>query len=191
MPYEPPITLTARHVDLVSRISEKLGEWQERHGGALSPRLRRENRIRTIQASLAIEANSLTIDQVTDLMNGKRVSGSAREILEVKNAIKTYEQLEKWEPFQVSDFLEAHRFLTESLCDDAGKFRSGGVGVFQGEKVVHMAPPADRVPHQIADLLGWLEETDTPSLLASAITHYEIEFIHPFSDGNGRMGRLW
>jgi len=191
MPYAPPVELTQRHVDLISKISERLCAWSERHGGDLSPRLRRENRIRTIQASLAIEANSLSIEQVTDLMDGKPVAGPPRKITEVKNAIRAYENLENWQPYRVDDFLEAHRLLMDSLDEEAGRFRAGGVGIYHGDRLVHMAPPAERVPHQIRDLLGWLKNTDTNPLLAGAIAHYEIEFIHPFSDGNGRIGRLW
>ncbi|MCB1232322.1 MAG: Fic family protein [Verrucomicrobiae bacterium] len=191
MPHVPPVELTQRQVDLISKISERLGAWSERHGGNLSPQLRRENRIRTIQASLAIEANTLSFEQVSDLMDGKPVAGPPREITEVKNAIRAYENLENWHPWRVEDFLEAHRLLMDTLREDAGSFRAGGVGIYQGERLVHMVPLADRVPHQVADLLGWLRDTDTNPLLAGAIAHYEIEFIHPFSDGNGRIGRLW
>ena len=191
MPYTPPFTLTANHIDLVSRVSEALGSWKERVGKRQSPTLRLQNRIRTIQASLAIEQNSLTVDQVSDVLEGKRVIGPQREIQEVKNAIRAYEELPNWEPHSPSDFLRAHGLLMETLADDAGAFRASGVGIYREEELVHMAPPADKVPHQIRDLFGWLETTDLHPLLASAVTHYEIEFIHPFSDGNGRMGRLW
>ncbi|MCB1203718.1 MAG: Fic family protein [Verrucomicrobiae bacterium] len=186
----PPLTLTARLVDLVARIGEALGRW-EGSGRSPSPQLRRENRIRSIQASLAIENNSLSLGQVTDIIDGKRVLGLPREIKEVWNALKAYEMLENLDAGSVVDFLKAHAALMSGLVDDAGRFRKSGVGIYRGTDLVHMAPPADRVPHQIKDLLDWLGHTDTHPLLASAVVHYEIEFIHPFSDGNGRIGRLW
>lgn len=190
MPYHPPFTLTARLIDLVSRISEELGRWAGKEAG-ISPRLRRENRIRSIQASLAIENNSLSIDQVTAILDGKTVRGLPREILEVKNAIAAYELMEHLDPAKPGDFLAAHRALMQGLTDDAGQFREDGVGVYQGMSLVHLAPPAARVPFLVEDLFSWLKETDLHPLLASAAVHYEIEFIHPFSDGNGRIGRLW
>ena len=159
MPYHPPFTITSLLIDLISRISEELGRWAA-EGGAISPRLRRENRIRSIQASLAIENNSLSLDQVTAILEGKRVLGLPREIQEVKNAIAAYELLETLKPSSQRDFLTAHATLMQSLTDDAGRF-------------------------------DWMEATDFHPLLASAAVHYEIEFIHPFSDGNGRIGRLW
>jgi len=190
MPYHPPLTLTPLLIDLVSRISEQLGRWAAVEG-EISPRLRRENRIRSIQASLAIENNSLSLDQVTAILEGKRVRGLPREIQEVKNAIAAYEMLETLKPSSPRHFLAAHSALMLGLADDAGRFRSGGVGVYQGKRLVHMAPPAERVPYLVKDLLAWLKGTDLHPLLASAAVHYEIEFIHPFSDGNGRIGRLW
>ncbi len=190
MPYHPPFTITPLLIDLVSQISEAFGRWAAMES-VISPRLRRENRIRSIHASLAIENNTLSLDQVTDIIEGKRVLGHPREIQEVHNALAAYNLMESLEAHSAADFLKAHAALMRGLADDAGRFRTGGVGVYQGEQVVHMAPPAERVPHLVADLFAWLESTDLHPLLASAAVHYEIEFIHPFSDGNGRIGRLW
>jgi Fic family protein len=190
MPYQPPFTITPLLIDLVSRISEEFGRWVAAEG-AISPRLRRENRIRSIHASLAIENNTLSLEQVTDIIEGKRVLGHPREIQEVRNALAAYQLMETLVAHSAEDFLKAHAALMMALADDAGRFRTGGVGVYQGARVVHMAPPAERVPHLLNDLLAWLEMTDLHPLLASAAVHYEIEFIHPFSDGNGRIGRLW
>jgi Fic family protein len=190
MPYTPPLTLTPRLIDLISRISEAMGRWEAAGGGA-SPKLRRENRIRSIHLSLAIEANSLNLDQVTAILAGKRVRGLPREIKEVQNAYAAYELLETLKPASVPDFLKAHRALMQGLETGAGAFRKGGVGIYKGAKLVHTAPPADRVPYLVKDLLQWLKKTDLHPLLAAAVAHYEIEFIHPFADGNGRIGRLW
>ncbi len=190
MPYTPPLTLTPRLIELVSRISETLGRW-EGAVAVVSPKLRRENRIRSIHASLAIENNTLSISQVTDIIEGKKVVGLPREIREVKNAVKAYNLIGKLEPASSADFLKAHAALMKGLVDRPGHYRLGGVGIYQGKKLVHLAPPADRVSYLIRDLLHWLAKTDLHPLLASAVVHYEIEFIHPFADGNGRMGRLW
>ncbi|ENR9723420.1 Fic family protein [Klebsiella aerogenes] len=153
--------------------------------------LRKENRIRTIQASLAIEHNSLSMEQVTALLEGKRVLAPAKEIQEVRNAIRAYELMPGWHKANISDLLAAHKTLMIGLVDSPGVLRSGNVGIYRGTQVVHMAPPATQVPRLIADLLSWLEQTDLHPLIASSVFHYEFEFIHPFADGNGRMGRLW
>ncbi|MBL3527526.1 MAG: Fic family protein [gamma proteobacterium endosymbiont of Lamellibrachia anaximandri] len=191
MSYQPPFTLTNRMLDLVSRFSERLGAWTGQSSSTLSPMLRRGNRIRTIQASLEIEQNTLSVEQVSAVIEGKIVLGPPREIQEVKNAFSTYEQLEQWAPSSEQDLLDAHRLLMIALVDDPGCYRVGGVGVFQGKKLIHMAPPAKQVPRLMEDLQGWLTNTDLHPLLSSCLFHYEFEFIHPFSDGNGRMGRLW
>ncbi|EIX9030464.1 Fic family protein [Klebsiella aerogenes] len=153
--------------------------------------LRKENRIRTIQASLAIEHNSLSMEQVTALLEGKRVLAPAKDIQEVRNAIRAYELMPGWHKANISDLLAAHKTLMIGLMDSPGVLRSGNVGIYRGTQVVHMAPPATQVPRLIADLLSWLEQTDLHPLIASSVFHYEFEFIHPFADGNGRMGRLW
>jgi Fic family protein len=157
----------------------------------LSPQLRRENRIRTIHASLAIENNTLSLEQVTAIMDGKPVIGPARDIQEVRGAVAAYEKLDAWMPHSMKDLLAAHALLMHDLAGNPGKLRTGGVGIFQGNKVIHMAPPADLVRGHLEKLLQWLEITDEHPLITSCVFHYEFEFIHPFDDGNGRMGRLW
>lgn len=191
MAYQPPFTLTNRIVDLVLNFTELLRAWAGKDSTVLTPMLRRGNRIRTIQASLEIEQNTLTVEQVSAVIEGKVVMGPPREVQEVKNAFLTYEQLEKWHPENEQDLLAAHGLLMSILVDDPGRYRSAGVGVFQGEKLIYLAPPANQVSRLMEDLLGWLVTTDLHPLIVSCLFHYEFEFIHPFADGNGRMGRLW
>lgn len=188
--YQPPFTITSAILNLVVETGELLGHWAA-HSGRTSPLLRKENRIRTIQASLAIEHNSLTTEQVTAIMDGKRVLAPAKEIQEVRNAIKAYEHLSVWQAGRLDDLLHAHRILMTGLVDNPGQLRCGNVGIYRGSQLVHMAPPASQVPRLVDDLLGWLSATDLHPLIASSVFHYEFEFIHPFADGNGRMGRLW
>lgn len=189
--YQPPFQITSRALNLVAQISELLGRWSVSADTSLAPQLRRDNRIRTIQASLAIENNSLSLEQVTAVLAGKRVLGQPREIQEVRNAFVAYEHMADWEPGSREDLLSAHGLLMAGLMDAPGRLRPGGVGIFRGDKAVHMAPPASRVGALIDQLLGWLDRTDVHPLIASCVFHYEFEFIHPFADGNGRMGRLW
>lgn len=189
--YHPPFQLTHRMTVAMTAIAELLGAWTAINQGALVPPLRRGNRIRTIQASLAVEQNTLTLEQVTAVLEGKVVLGSSREVREVRNAFATYEAMEHWQPHRLDDLLAAHGMMMAALIEDAGRLRRGGVGVMAGGKVVHVAPPASQIPRLMQDLLGWLETTDAHPLIASAAFHYEFEFIHPFSDGNGRMCRLW
>ena len=189
--YQPPFQITSRALNLVAQISELLGRWSVSADASLAPQLRRDNRIRTIQASLAIENNSLSLEQVTAVLAGKRVLGQPREIQEVRNAFVAYEHMADWQPGSRGDLLAAHGLLMAGLVDAPGRFRRGGVGIFRGDKPVHMAPPASRVGALINQLLGWLDRTDVHPLIASCVFHYEFEFIHPFADGNGRMGRLW
>lgn len=189
--YQPPYIITPTILNLVAEISEQIGRYTILAEQNLTPRLRRENRIRTIQASLAIENNTLTLEQVTAVIDGKRVLGLPREIQEVHNAFAAYEAMENWHPASEADLLAAHGLLMSTLVDQPGIYRTGGVGIFRGKQLVHMAPPADRVPYLMADLLTWLKRTEEHPLVASCLFHYELEFIHPFTDGNGRMGRLW
>lgn len=189
--YRPPFEITAKIIELISRISEKIGEIHSLQNSPAHIRLRKENRIKTIHSSLAIENNSLSIEQITAILEGKRVLGSPREIKEVKNSIEAYELLLKLDPFRETDLLKAHRLMMSDLVSESGKYRSGAVGIFDGEHVVHVAPPAGRVPALMSDLFGWLRLSDAHPLIKSCVFHYEFEFIHPFQDGNGRMGRLW
>lgn len=178
-------------VDLVAAISEQIGQIKVLSHGNLNPHLRKENRIRTIHSSLAIEHNSLSLEQVTAVIEGKRILGNPNEIREVMNAYDTYEMMLSLDPYTVEDLLKAHKIMMKGLISDNGQFRSGGVGVFNGKTLVHMAPPANLVPREIQDLFDWYGNSQIHPLIRSAIFHYEFEFIHPFADGNGRMGRLW
>jgi len=188
--YSPPFTLTHAMLSRVAEIAELVGQWRSTQSSQV-PMLRRENRIRTIQASLAIEHNTLSLDQVTAVIDGKPVLGLPREIQEVRNAFAAYEAMAHWQPTELDHLLQAHRLLMQGLIDEAGCWRQGGVGIYRGNELLHMAPPASRVPLLMADLLHWLAGSDWHPLLVSCVFHYEFEFIHPFADGNGRMGRLW
>ena len=190
-PCQPPCSFTPAILNRVAQIAERVGRLAARMEAERDLRLRRINRIRTIRGSLAIEGNTLSEAQITAILDGKRIIAPPREIQEVRNAMAAYDQLTRWQPSLEADLLAAHRTLMAGLADDAGRWRGGGVGVMAGEQVIHMAPPASRVPRLMTDLLHWLDSTDAHPLIASSIFHYEFEFIHPFSDGNGRMGRLW
>lgn len=191
MPYKPPFSITDRTVTLIADIMELVTRITMDEKNEINPRLRRDNRIKTIQASLAIENNSLSIDQVTAIVNGRRVLGPGQDIKEVQNAYQAYEKLLDLNPYRTDSLLIAHQVLMNDLTNESGRFRSGGVGVFAGEQLVHMAPPAHLVPEQIEALLGWAMSTEVHPLIKSCVFHYEFEFIHPFADGNGRMGRMW
>ena len=190
-PYIPPFKVTDIIVHLIAEIGEQAGVITIRNENVLNPQLRRENQIRSIHSSLAIENNSLSLEQVTDLINGKRVLGPQKEIREVKNAYEAYNLLLTFDPFSIDDMLKAHKILMSGLAEEAGIFRSGGVGIFAGEQLVHMAPPAKIVPKLIKSLINWVSTANTHLLIKSCVFHYEFEFIHPFADGNGRMGRMW
>ena len=196
MSYQPPYTITPAILNLVAEISEALGRLSVLEEQSNNLRLRRINRIRTIQGSLAIEGNTLSEDQITAILEGKPVIAPPREVQEARNAIKAYEQFDGsqvkgWQATNKKDLLKAHQMLMLGLIDDAGHYRNKGVGVMKGDKVIHMAPPADRVNQLMADLFIWLKTSKEHPLIISSVFHYEFEFIHPFSDGNGRMGRLW
>jgi Fic family protein len=190
-PITPPFTITPAILSLVAEIAAEVGRLGAPGGQGSMPKPRRKNRIKSIHASLAIENNTLTLEQVSAVIEGKRVLGKPSEIQEVKNAFAAYEAMTEWNAHTVKDLLSAHRLLMTGLVDDAGRFRTRAVGIAQGGRVVHLAPPADRVTGLMKDLLTWLKRTDTHPLVASCVFHYELEFIHPFADGNGRMGRLW
>ena len=186
----PPYTITSEIVSRIERIGEAIGKAQAL-GISQDLRLRRINRIRTIRGSLAIEGNTLSEEQVATLFDGKLVIAPPREILEARNAIKAYDRYERWNPAIEADLLEAHGVLMGGLIDSLGQYRRGGVVVAGPGGVQHVGPPPERVPRLMSDLLGWLRDTEEHPLISSSVFHYEFEFIHPFEDGNGRMGRLW
>ncbi len=187
----PPYEITQQILTLVSSISQKLGQINAKYLDKPSPKLRKENRIKTIHSSLSIEGNTLSTEQITALVERKRVVGPEKDITEVLNAIKVYEQIRTFNPYSSKSFLEAHKLLLNGLISDAGRYRKTGVGIVAGEKITHMAPPATNVPHLMKDLFDYAETGIELSLIKSCVFHYEMEFIHPFLDGNGRMGRLW
>jgi len=191
MNYKPPFTISSKAINLIAEISAQVERYAiqlEQKNGLL---LRKINRIKTIHGSLAIEGNSLSESVITDIIDGKIVVAPIREIQEVKNAIRTYDAYPSLNPFSIKDLLKAHNLMMDSLLDDAGRFRSSGVGVFSGNIAIHVAPPAKRVPILMDDLFDWLQNSEDNLLIKSCVFHYEFEFIHPFSDGNGRIGRLW
>ena len=190
--YTPPFTLTSEIVRLIGEISEQVGSIMACLGENVpSPQLRKKNQIKTIHSSLAIEHNSLSLKQMTDIIDGKRVLGAPDEIQEVKNAIEAYRLMPELDAFKEKDLLRAHKLMMKDLVRNAGHYRQEGVGVFDGDRCLHMAPPADRVPQLMSDLFKWVKKTDVHPLVSSCVFHYEFEFIHPFIDGNGRMGRYW
>ncbi len=188
---KPPFHVTDKMILLIAEISEQVGRMAVQQERTINPHLRRENRIRTIHSSLAIEHNSLSLEQVTAILDGKRVLGNPNEIKEVQNAYEAYELMLGLNPLSVDDLLKAHKLMMNGLVLENGRFRSGGVGVFEGEALIHMALPAQFVPEHIQNLLIWYEQSELHPLIKSAVFHYEFEFIHPFVDGNGRLGRMW
>lgn len=189
--YTPPFEITSKIIELISNISEKIGEINYLQDNPYHIQLRKENRIKTIHSSLAIENNSLSLKQITAIIDGKYVLGNPNEIKEVKNSIQAYDLLLSLNPYKEKDLLKAHKLMMQDLVDRNGKYRTDGVGIFDGEKVVHLAPPADRVSELMSDLFEWIKTSDVHPLIKSCVFHYEFEFIHPFQDGNGRIGRLW
>ena len=190
MSYKPPFTITADILNLVADISQQVGALDASALNA-SPQLRKQNRIKTITGTLAIEGNTLTEAQITAIVEGKPVLGSVRELAEVKGAIAAYEALPRFKPANIDDLLAAHRLMMAEVLVDAGAFRGKGVGIHKAGVVHHVAPPAHQVSGLMADLAAWLQQAKDHPLITSSVFHYEFEFIHPFSDGNGRMGRLW
>ena len=192
MGYVPPFNLTDEMIDLISEISELLGRISNIEALERLPRLRRIGRIKTIHSSLAIENNTLTIDQVADIIEGKRILGPPDEILEVKNALAAYKELENIDPFNMGDLLRIHKIMMHGLVEENGRFRTVGAGVFNSDgHALHKAPQPSQVPGFMKDLFDWLGTSKSHPLIISSVFHYEFEFIHPFRDGNGRMGRLW
>lgn len=190
MSYKPPFTITTEILNLVAKISEQVGRLNASALNA-SPQLRKQNRIKTITGTLAIEGNSLTEEQITAIIEGKPVLGSVRELAEVKGAIAAYDALPSFTPDSTEDLLTAHGLMLSDTLVNAGAFRNKSVGIHKGGVVHHVAPPAHQVSGLIADLTTWLKQAKDHPLITSSVFHYEFEFIHPFSDGNGRMGRLW
>lgn len=189
--YIPPFTISAKAINLIAEISAQIERYAIRLEQEDTLLLRKANRIKTIHSSLAIEGNKLTESEVTDIINGKTIVAPLREIQEVRNALRAYEAYPSLDAFSSKDLLKAHGLMMEAINDEAGSFRKGSVGVFSEEKLIHMAPPANRVPLLIEDLFEWLKSSKDHLLIKSCVFHYEFEFIHPFSDGNGRIGRLW
>ena len=190
--YKPPFSITEEMLNLSMSISEKVAKIPFFDSLNRMPILRRNSQIKSIYSSLAIEANSLSISQVKDVIDGKIVIGEQKEITEVKNAYKAYEMISEFDGYLEKDCLKAHSVLTNLILSDSGKFRDHEEGVFDGDKVIFVAPPAHLVPKLVADLFDWLQnDLSTPLLIKSCIFHYEFVFIHPFSDGNGRIARLW
>ncbi len=189
--YNPPFDLTEKITSLTVDICLLVRQVQDSAGLSRSPKLRKANRVRSIHSSLAIEHNSMTLEQVTAVIAGKRVLAPPREIREVMNAYEAYDRLQKVDACEVRDLLDIHGIMMKGLAEDAGSFRLGSVGVFKGDRLLHVGAPAENVPFLMKDLMDWLRHSKIHPLIKSCIFHYEFEFIHPFSDGNGRTGRFW
>ena len=191
--YKPPFTITNEILSYVSSISEKIGCITAINSLEAKPHLRKNNRIKSIHASLKIEANSLSLGQVRDVINGKNVLGEQKEIQEIKNAYIAYDKISEINPYSIKDLKKFHGIMTKYVVEESGKFRRGEEGVFSGDQCIFMAPPAQFVPELMEDLFRWMQESkySVHPLILSSVFHYEFVFIHPFSDGNGRMARLW
>ena len=188
---KPPYDITPKILKLISEISEKIGEIKSGFMDKPSPQLRKQNKIKTIHNSLKIEGNTLSEQQITGLIENKRVLGPQKDIKEVLNAIEIYENLDSYNPSSEKSFLKAHKILMNELIQDAGNYRNESVGIVKGEKIEHLAPPHKKVSFLMKDLFKYLKDPNELTLIKSCVFHYEMEFIHPFLDGNGRMGRLW
>lgn len=191
--YKPPFTITNEILSYVSSISEKVGRISATSNLESKPHLRKNNRIRSIHSSLKIEANSLSLRQVKDVINGRTVLGEQKEIQEVKNAYAAYQRLSEIDPCSISHLKIFHGIMTKYVVEESGKFRKGEEGVFNGNQCIFMAPPARFVPQLMEELFDWMKKSqkNLHPLILSSVFHYEFVFIHPFSDGNGRMARLW
>ena len=189
---KPPFEITNQIIDYVVEIAELVGRLTAASPLSTSPTLRRTNRIRTIHGSLAIEQNSLSLEQVTAILNGKHVLAPPKDIAEVKNAYEIYERLDELDPYSVDDLLTAHGIMTRGLVDESGVFRTRPVGVVDSEgHVLHFGTLPQYVPDLVMELLDWVKTSEVHMLIRSCVFHYELELIHPFADGNGRVGRLW
>jgi Fic family protein len=188
---KPPYEITSKILQFVTQISEKIGEINANLLDKPSPTLRKQNRIKTIHNSLKIEGNTLTEKQITAILENKRVIGPEKDIKEVINTIEVYNNIENYKYHNEKDFLKAHKTIMNGLIENPGKYRKQGVGIVKGTKVEHIAPPHGNVPYLMKDLFKYLKDKNELSLIKSCVFHYEMEFIHPFLDGNGRMGRLW
>ena len=190
--YKPPFTITNKMLSLCISITEKVSQINNYQSLKRMPILRKNNRIKSIHSSLAIEANSLSLNQVKDVIEGKVVIGPKKEIQEVKNAYNLYGMFDKFDCYSEKDLLRAHGILTYLIDEESGKYRDHGEGVFDGDKLIFVAPPENMVPTLMEDLFNWLKnDKETPLLIKSCIFHYEFVFIHPFGDGNGRTARFW
>lgn len=189
--YIPPYEITDIISDQLVEIGEMASVYLERLKSTSFPHLRKDNKIQTVFSSLAIENNQLSEEQVSALLEGKRILGKQKDILEVQNAFRVYDMLSDLDPYSELDFLKAHKVLTENLVFQAVNYRKGQVGVFQGDAVIHMGSPADLVPQLMNQLFNWLKTSRVHPLIKSCVFHYEMVFIHPFDDGNGRIARLW
>lgn len=188
---KPPYQITPDILKLISSISEKIGEVNAKYLVKSNPTLRKQNQIKTIHSSLRIEGNTLTEGQITAILENKRVIGPEKDVLEVLNALEVYKNIKALKPEGESDFLKAHQQLLKKLIVDSGKYRNQSVGIVKGAKVEHVAPPPEKVPYLMKHLFNYLKDPSELTLIKSCVFHYEMEFIHPFIDGNGRMGRLW
>ena len=189
---KPPFKITNTILDEIAEIAELVGHMNASLGLSANPTLRRSNRIRTIYSSLAIEQNTLSLDQVTAVLDGKRIIAPPKDIAEVKNAYEIYEMLESLDPYSVDDLLNAHGVMTRGLVEESGCFRSRPVGVVDKQgNILHFGTLPDYVPGLVIELLDWVRDSDFHMLIKSCVFHYELELIHPFADGNGRIGRLW
>ena len=187
----PPYEISSEILKFITQISEKIGEINAKYLMKTNPTLRKQNQIKTIHSSLRIEGNTLTEAQITAIIENKRVAGPEKDIIEVINALEVYKNISKLKPYHEKDFLNAHKLLLKNLINNPGKYRNQGVGVVKGSKVEHVAPPFENVPYLMSDLFEYLKDKSELALIKSCVFHYEMEFIHPFLDGNGRMGRLW
>lgn len=188
---KPPYEITPSILNYITSISEKIGEVNANYLNRPSPQLRKQNKIKTIHSSLKIEGNTLSEEQITALIDNKRVVGPQKDVKEVMNAIDIYDNLKDFSSKDEKSFLKAHKILLSNLIENSGKYRTQGVGIVKGSKVEHLAPPAQNVTYLMKDLFNYLSNSDEIDLIKSCVFHYEMEFIHPFLDGNGRMGRLW